>query len=530
MALILGTSLDDTLTGTTERDVIVGLAGNDRISDGGGTPDELHGGLGNDVYVISAVGSTIIELENEGEDGIETQLASFRLMANVERLFYLGTLDFSGTGNASNNTLIGGSGSDTLVGLDGNDLLLGAAFDQFESVGGANTLIGGRGNDSYRVVVQGDTVIELADEGDDGVEVYLSSYTLPDHVESLTYGGLTGDFSGSGNDLDNTLVGGSGRNSLAGRGGNDNLRGGISTPSELVGGTGNDFYDTQAVGDSIVEYADEGIDSVSVRYDFTLPAHVENLLGGFQRDTWLGVGNDLANTIRGVAQRNTLVGGGGNDTLETNFGDTVADEFFGGAGNDLYYVMASGTSVIEYAGEGTDEVVALVAHYELPAHVERLVFASAGAYSTNFAASGVGNALDNAIYGNHLDNVLSGGGGDDRIAGRQGLDILIGGSGADSFYLTGPNDGADRILDFESGVDRIAINFGAYGAAFNFVLVQGQQPLPVDANPTLLYDTVSGALHLDRDGVGAAAPLLIATLNAGLTLSPTDFFGAAAVF
>ena len=46
-------------------------------------------------------------------------------------------------------------------------------------------------------------------------------------VENLTYTG-TGDFTGSGNELDNVITGGSGSDTLDGGGGNDTLDGGAA--------------------------------------------------------------------------------------------------------------------------------------------------------------------------------------------------------------------------------------------------------------------------------------------------------------
>ncbi len=92
----------------------------------------------------------------------------------------------------------------------------------------------------------------------------------------------------------------------------------------------------------------------------------------------------------------------------------------------------------------------------------------------------IGGAGSDTLAGNDADNDLVGGEGDDMLLGRSGADHLAGGwgndwltggqgrdtlqgdAGADTFALSG-RDGvldpsqADRILDFEPGVDRLAL-------------------------------------------------------------------------
>ncbi|EJT04456.1 rhizobiocin/RTX toxin and hemolysin-type calcium binding protein, partial [Rhizobium sp. CCGE 510] len=73
----------------------------------------------------------------------------------------------------------------------------------------------------------GDIVTEAADAGTDTVSTNLASYTLADNVENLSFAG-TGAFAGTGNALNNVIVGGSGSNTLTGGAGNDTLTGGAA--------------------------------------------------------------------------------------------------------------------------------------------------------------------------------------------------------------------------------------------------------------------------------------------------------------
>jgi Ca2+-binding RTX toxin-like protein len=119
-------------------------------------------------------------------------------------------------GNNSDNILTGTAGNDIMFGLAGNDRLDGGP--------GADTMYGGLGNDTYVVDNIGDRVIENPNEGIDTVESSIS-YTLPANVENLT---LTGSaaINGTGNGLNNVIIGNSGNNKLDGGLGNDQLTGG----------------------------------------------------------------------------------------------------------------------------------------------------------------------------------------------------------------------------------------------------------------------------------------------------------------
>jgi Ca2+-binding RTX toxin-like protein len=132
----------------------------------------------------------------------------------VENLTLVGFNAINGTGNERANVLNG------LLSLAGN------------------SLAGGAGDDTY-VIGSGDTVAEVAGGGTDTVQTGLT-HTLGANVENLT---LTGahTINGTGNGLNNTLMGNSSSNVLTGAGGNDTLRGSAGN-DRLNGGSGNDTY------------------------------------------------------------------------------------------------------------------------------------------------------------------------------------------------------------------------------------------------------------------------------------------------
>ncbi|MGO7100693.1 beta strand repeat-containing protein, partial [Rhizobium johnstonii] len=285
-------------TGNALANAITGGAGNDTL-DGGAGNDKLDGGAGNDTYIVDSATDVINEAVSAGTDEIRTVLAAYSIAAlvNVENLTYTGPASFTGTGNALANTITGGAF---------NDMLNGGA--------GADTLIGGAGNDIYIVDNAGDLVTEAADEGTDTVRTTLASYTLGSDLENLAYIG-TAAFVGTGNTLSNILTGGAG----------------VDT---LKGGAGDDTY-VISTGDTVIENADEGIDTVQTNLAaYTLGVNVENLTSTGTA-AFAGTGNALDNVLKGGVAADKLMGAGGNDTL---IGGAGADTMSGGTGDDTYVV------------------------------------------------------------------------------------------------------------------------------------------------------------------------------------------------
>lgn len=417
-------------------------------------------------------------------------------------------------GTAGDDTLNGTTESDVIAGFEGSDLL----FDGGGS--GADELNGGNGDDFYYVNNRHHTIVEYAGGGEDWVYTTALIYVLTNYVEKLTY---TGSFSfvGIGNDLDNFIAGSTASDAIAGGAGNDIINGGTGAANELIGGDGDDAYFSFAVGDTIVEYADGGFDGVATELSrFTLAANVEGLTF-YATSRVVGVGNDGYNNISANTAFGTLAGLGGNDTLQGGTGG--ASELIGGTGDDTFYVVNSGDSVIEFAGEGVDTVqvyatTSAVTIYTLPDNVENLTFIGA-VITTTPDYAGVGNSGNNRITGANGNDVLSGLDGNDILEGGNGSDLLIGGNGADQFRYFGVTAGLDRIIDFESGVDKMAFANFTPPAMVSFVAGTA----PVSTNFTFLYDPSTGIVSADFDGTGSQAAVQFAQLNTGLTLSVSDF-------
>ncbi|MFH1020858.1 MAG: putative Ig domain-containing protein, partial [Pseudomonadota bacterium] len=155
-------------------------------------------------------------------------------------------------GTAVANRLVGTVLRDVIEGLAGKDTLIGG--------NGADTMIGGAGNDTYYVDDAGDTVREAVNKGTDQV-ISLVSYVLGENVEDLTLTGRA-EINGTGNDLDNIIVGNAAANILEGRAGNDRLTGRASADT-LIGGEGNDTLSGGAGNDTYRFSLGDGVDIIN---------------------------------------------------------------------------------------------------------------------------------------------------------------------------------------------------------------------------------------------------------------------------
>lgn len=277
---------NDTLRGAGGNDILIGGAGNDTL-DGGTGADRMSGGLGNDTYLVDSVGDVVTEGRTGNTDTVRTTLQAYTLTTWVESLIYIGSDNFTGTGNeignritgglgndvlsggAGNDAISGGGGNDRVYGGTGNDVLATAAGDDYLHGGsGIDRMTGGDGDDTYVVDNARDVVVELADGGTDTIQTTLSSYRLANHLENLTYLG-TSSFAGAGNDRANVLTGGNGANTLNGAGGSDTLYGnggndiliGGTGDDTLFGGAGNDRMDGGTGTDWL--YGGAGIDTLA---------------------------------------------------------------------------------------------------------------------------------------------------------------------------------------------------------------------------------------------------------------------------
>jgi Ca2+-binding RTX toxin-like protein len=146
--------------------------------------------------------------------------------------------------------------------------------------------------------------------------------------------------------------------------------------------------------------------------------------------------------------------------------------------------------------------------------VEMAVLTGAG----NVNASG--NAVNNLIVGNAGNNVVNGGFGND---------ILRGLGGADTFFFStvlNAVHNVDRIDDFSVPADTIRLENSIFTGLAAGVLGANAFHIgaaTADAFDRIVYNSTTGALSFDADGVGGTAGIQFAHLATGLGLTHADF-------
>jgi Ca2+-binding RTX toxin-like protein len=454
VAYVLGSNLEDLVllgsasingTGNAADNSLTGNSGNNTL-DGKAGADSMTGGAGNDTYLVDSLADQVAEGTDGGTDEIRSIVALTVGTAFVENYTFLGTTAVDFIGNSAPNRITGTATTDTLNGNGGDDTLIGGA--------GADSLTGGTGNDTYVIDGATDKISETGGDAADTVQATIAidlSLAAFAGIENVTLTG-TGAVNATGNGVANHLIGNDGANVLDGKGGADILE----------GGKGNDTYLVDNVGDSVIEIAAGGTDTVksTVAYSLADP-FLENLTLLAGAGVIGGTGNDLANVVTGNESANRLDGGAGADTL------------VGGLGDDIYVVNLAGDVVTEAASAGTDTVQSTAASYTIATNVENLVLLAG-------ATTGNGNSVANIITGNDSDNVLSGKGGADRLDGGAGADTLIGGSGADTlvggvghdhYVVNSTTDAVDELTGAAGDVDTvesaITYNLTANGTTVN---------------------------------------------------------------
>jgi trimeric autotransporter adhesin len=316
----------------------------------------------------------------------------------------------------------------------------------------------------------------------------------------------------------NSLVGGAGRDQLAGFGGPDTLNGGAGADSYFV-----------STGDVLVD--SEGYDQVFSDVNWTLGNAFEALvLTGTANIS--ATGNNLTNSLLGNAGNNYFNGRGGSDLINGAAGNDTIDMSTGGTGlqgNDTIF-GGDGIDTVDYDGYATSGLSAFFGAFG--GSVDGGGTGGEGSASLSSIERFVGGAFDDQISGDNGAQYIDGRGGNDTMTGGRGNDTFAGGAGADHFRFgeTGAQN-ADVITDFLSGTDKIHLDgnsnpgFGTPGALATgdgrFWAAAGATG-GHDADDRFVYNTTTRQLFYDADGNGTGAAQLIATLQSGATLAATD--------
>ncbi|MEP4380065.1 MAG: hypothetical protein ABJ363_13765 [Alphaproteobacteria bacterium] len=378
----------------------------------------------------------------------------------------------TGTGTAGDDVLQGGAGDDSIDGGDGNDTLYGdnnPASLLNASLNISASLTDTDGSETLSILIEGVPVGAALSAGTDNgdgswtlSEAQLAKLTIAvpqgtaDFDLTLTAtatesnGGDTASSSTTisvvvdpGRDGDDTIVGGTGNDTIYGQGGDDTISGGAGADT-IDAGSGDDIIHASGGGDTIdggagsdtINYsaaASGGSVNLSTGTDSTgaTISNIENLVGSNSGDTL--VGNGEANVLSGGGGNDTLSGGAGNDRLRGGDGNDIlaggegADTLNGGAGIDtVVYADATSGVTASLGGVGNIDIANLndEADGDQITNVENLI----------------GSGHNDSLTGNSDANLIRGGGGNDSIMGGAGNDTLVGGSGNDTVSGGSGND------------------------------------------------------------------------------------------
>ena len=394
---------DDFIFGSFFSETIDGGEGDDILNGGIEGRDTLHGGLGNDEYVISEeLTSGTYETDTIFDEGGDEDVLRFAFDLNFSDVVI---------STVAGNLLIEAEGK-TLVRINNQDI----AENRIEKI----IFSDGEFDASIGVFLSDLNVIDGSEDGE----------TLVGTSDDDLINGEGGDdriVAGAGNDVVN---GGAGNDEIRGRDGNDRLNGDDGDDT-VVGGEGNDIVHGNDGDDRVFGYA--GNDEV-----------------------FGDAGNDL---VRGNDGNDTLHGGDGNDTLNGDAGD---DEIFGDAGDDIV-IGAAGNDTL-HGGDDNDRLFGKIGDDVLFGDAgDDFLFGEegndelSGGEGNDTLLGGVGN---DELDGGTGDDILHGQDGDDLLFGRAGDDLLRGGLGADQLSGGEGNDtvigeDGDDIVHGDDGDDRV---------------------------------------------------------------------------
>ncbi|SDE38216.1 VCBS repeat-containing protein [Variovorax sp. CF079] len=320
----------------------------------------------------------------------------------------------------------------------------------------------------------------------------------------------------SGNDI---LIGGDGNDTLSGGAGNDVLRGGLGSNDSMNGGAG---------GEDLLDFSDG-----TVAVNFTLvqsaaSTSIANGTGGLgNNDTYQNIegviGTASADNLTGSASNDIIRGGAGSDTLDGAGGAGDLLDFSDGTAG-LTFTLTQGSSATSFnasaAGLGSDTYK----NFE-------------GVIGTAFADTITGSASADQLRGGGGNDAIDGLGGDDRIVGGTGADTLTGGADNDTFVFDSAPNAVDAISDFDASGsaasgDLIELSLGTFTAlstasgstlsATEFASLDGGGAGDaVGSGVHVIYDSATGNLYYDADGLSAANRTLVATLTQS---NPADTF------
>lgn len=369
-------------------------------------------------------------------------------------------------GTQNSDFIFSSSGNDVINAGKGNDIIVNQNGDTvyyYNAGDGQDIIYDYNGNDRIKLGFNRDRISYKRNGGDLILKFKDSTDTITikdwftheaNRIEAIEF--LNGDVrtaadilakfkSQSGTNGNNVLIGTDGNDTVHAYAGDDYIStgagddviyGGLGSDI-MVGGTGNDKYYVETSDDRVIEYENEGDDTIIASSSYELPDNVENLYLYADAGAINGRGNDLNNKIVGNDYDNIIDGKGGTNKL------------YGGKGDDTYIINASNANdtIYEYSDGGVDTVKSSVTYRITNKYVENLILTG------NDNIDGRGNNQANYIEGNSASNVLRGAGGNDTLYGGGGVDSLYGGADDDTYIVDNNTTLVKELAD--EGIDTV---------------------------------------------------------------------------
>lgn len=466
-------------------------------------------------------------------------------------------------GTNASQTLNGTAGVDIINGLGGNDILNGQGDNDFLNGGagidilnggaGDDHMAGGIGNDIYKVANTGDVVSENADEGTDRVDSSIS-YTLTDNVENLTLIGGS-QLSGTGNTLNNVIIGNGAANQLDGGDGDDTITGGTGA-DRIEGGLGSDTAvfsgaranytisdelpnGTRTVRDNV---GNNSIDTISgieklqfsdqlLELDEPPPPPPEN---NAPTGT-VTIDDTTPNVDQTLTASNTLADADGLGPISYQW-QSSAD---GNTWNDIAGATAASFAV---TAAQNNQQLRVRATYTDALNTLETVFSAAtvavvaAAVLNIINGSGAAETLngtegDDQINGLGGNDTINAGGGNDQLNGNAGADTMNGGAGNDVYTVDQSGDranenageGIDSVLSsathtLAANVENLTLtgsgNNNATGNGADNILIGNSGNNSIRGNAG--SDTMEGGAGNDTYNVDSAGDVVIENADEGI--------------
>ena len=466
-----GGSGNDTLTGFNAAERLYGDVGNDSIIGSGGQ-DSLYGGVGNDTISVAVGTGHSVLVGYSGNDSLTGGNATTSSAADVAAV---------AAGKFLTQFLYGGDGNDTIAGG------VGLATDN-------HALWGGTGNDSI-----------TAASGAGRSHIYGEAGT----------DALVGSTAGK-----DTMTGGAGADTITGGAGNANNE----TVSYLLSASAVTVNlalataQTGGTGDSLGDVITVVNDSIGSKYaDFlTGNLNANDILGGLGNDSIDSGGTSTSGAAGSANTGNDgLFGGYGNDTIFMHNGTNTTDTISGGANTDtvdfsnVFGAVTADLSLGTFSGAaGVGTIVT----------VEKLI----GTISGDTLTAVGGSTVSGGLGADTIFSATSGG----------GKDILIGGAGADRYDGTSTTITDYFEVNRAGGVDQI-FGYNAGGLSTDKLYVSIADLAPTGLASVLALGT-AGAANTTSDVGTGVANLIMGTYNslgklASYSLHATDVISGAAL-